>query len=152
MKRGFFSSTILLLSLALSAWAGASPRVWCLGPDGHLALESALSECCAPLRGDCSSSQSTPRSLDSASGVEAGLLALSTASAADKDSCVDSAHQAGPTRSGANTSAHAFSTLEVSFTQPLTALLARPLVPWTGLKGFPLHRPTPYQLRTILLI
>ena len=152
MRRGFFSSTILMLLLALSAWGGASPRVWCLGPDGHIALESAFSECCAPLRGNCSSSQPPPITGVLATGAEAGPEVISAYTGVGGDPCVDSSHQFSSTRSGARASALALPILAAASPLPQPTRQPRPFVPWTGFAGLPLHHPTPYQLRTLLLI
>jgi hypothetical protein len=47
MGRRFLTGAMIGTLLAVAAWGGASPLVWCVGADDHAALESAAADCCA---------------------------------------------------------------------------------------------------------
>jgi len=53
MRRAPLTSLLIWTMLALVAWGGAAPRIWCSGPNGHVALESAYSSCCEDSGSPC---------------------------------------------------------------------------------------------------
>ena len=150
MRRAPLTSLLIWTMLALVAWGGAAPRIWCSGPNGHVALESAYSSCCGDLGSPCA--RSTPPDPEAFSTARVSDREHATfRPQAEDDRCSDSPLQLLPATGIATQHAVIRTTPpgDLAIAQVPDPIDSSRTVDPRGERGGP---PTPLDLRTTLLI